>query len=512
MVLDATGRAATGACPACGTPSTRIHDRYQRHPLDLPWRGVTVRLLLTARRFCCDQAECDQATFAADFAPLVPRYARRTAEITALLLEFALTSGGEAGARLAQAVGVPTSPDTLLRVVRQTPPPDPTPVRILGIDDLALRRGQTYATIFIDLETHRPVDLLPGRTAAVVADWLRTHPGVEVVSRDRAEAYAEGARSGAPEAIQVADRFHLVHNASAALIEVLQRYRRRLDLPAPDFPAPDHQPPVASAVSDQGYPLSPAKQRQADARSRRVARWERVRTLHAAGVSGRRIAEEVGVNRKTVQRLIAAGDPPHNQRERPRPGGLTSPTLQPFVEYLQDRWQQGCTNASRLFREIQAQGYGGSQTLLIQAVQAWRPPRPTHPVRRTLRRVGVRGLCLRLPESLSPEEQVVLQQFLTDEPEVGTGYELLQRFRAVVHDRNLGRLETWLSDAQASNLASFAGLAHGIIADRAAVEAALTTPWSNGMVEGHVHRVKLLKRQGYGRANLDLLRCRVLAS
>lgn len=509
VVLDAAGGQAAAVCPGCATPSVQVHDRYQRRPLDLPWRGLTVRLVLTVRRFCCENADCAKRTFAEDFAPVVPRLARRTAEAAALLLRIALAAGGEAGARLARAVGVPTSPDTLLRLIRQLPRPDTAGLRILGIDDLALRRGQTYATIFVDLETHRPIDLLPGRTANVVDAWLRAHPGVQVVSRDRAEAYPEGIRTGAPDAVQVADRFHLMRNASAALTDLLQRRRRRIDarrIVTETSPT--------SAASETGGPtkvLSPSRQRQVDARRRRIARWQQVCVLAAVGKSRSDIARAVGVSTRTVQRLLAAGEPPHLD-ELPREWEpIRSPLVAPYVAHLQTRWQQGCTNASRLYREIVGQGYTGSRTLLNTLLKPWRAPRPSRAERRWSQRLNIRWLCLRPVNQLTAEEHQALQHLLAEDEEVATGYRLYHEFSRVIRERDRASMTAWLTTAQESGLTPFVTLANGIGFDHAAVFAALEQSWSNGPVEGQIHRVKLLKRQGYGRASLDLLRCRILA-
>jgi transposase len=504
VTLEAEATTTSAACPACGVRSQQIHDRYDRHPGDLPWRGCRVRLVLRVRRFRCANAACQRATFAEDFSPGLPRRSQRTTDADTFLLRLAWMMGGEAGARLAHTAGIAVSPDTLLRLLRRAEHDEVETPRVLGVDDLALRRGQTYATILVNLETSEPIDLLQGREAEPLANWLREHPGVEVIVRDRAEAYAEGAGAGAPDAVQVADRFHLVKNASAAMDALLQGRRRQI---AVDVPEP---PPAAPAAE----PLSPTKQRMAECRAARIARWEEVQRRHREGEGLRHIAREMGISRVTVRRLIDTPIPPRNRIVHPRPGGLSSPSLQPYVSYLQDRWQQGCHNITQLFREITEQGYPGSRSLLYTALHAWREPRPppTERHQRKRRRLSVRWLCLRPPDQLKSDESLALQQLLEEDARLATGYELLQRFRALITERDVVALDVWLHDAHESNLAPFVGMANGIMHDRAAVEAALTMRWSTSMVEGHIHRVKLIKRQGYGRSSLTLLRRRILAA
>jgi transposase len=500
VVLRSVGASVGARCPDCGVFSTVVHDRYRRRPADLPWRGWAVRLAVSVRRFRCLNRACARATFAEDLAAALPRRAQRTAAADAYLLRLAQASGGEAGARLAAAAGLPVSPDTLLRLLRRAgAEPAPTP-RVLGVDDLSLRRRRRYATLLVDLDTHEPVDLLEGREAETLADWLRRHPGVATIVRDRAEAYADGARLGAPDAEQVADRFHLLQNASAALDELLRARRRRVEVAA--APAePDARAP----------PVSRRRRQEAERRAVRVGRWEEVRRRHAAGESLRGIALQMGLNRRTVTRLAGTAMPPRNQICQPRPGGLRSPSLQPYVAHLQDRWQAGCDNISQLFREIVAQGYTSSRSLLYQALQPWRPPRSPAGARGRTRRLSVRWLCLRAPDHLDANERAALDRLLAEDADLKRGHELLQRFRAALARRDVTQLDDWLADAAASALPPFVGLAKGLRADSAAVVNAFTTSWSNGPVEGHTHRLKLIKRQGYGRAKLDLLRCRVLA-
>ena len=335
--------------------------------------------------------------------------------------------------------------------------------------------------------------------------------------RDRAGAYAEGGRQGAPDAIQVADRYHLSANASAALDELMRSRKRHIEYVTVAEPTDPQDGPTPTAPVP---PPSQTQQHLAVRRARRSARWDEVRARRAAGYPIARIAREMRMHRRTVRRYLATPTPPRNRpAERPKPAGLTSPTLQPFVEYLQGRWQAGCTNVAQLRREIAAQGYRGSYSLLMQALQPWRGPRPPPEPGRgrrrgwpRIKRVNVRWLCLRPPDQLEPYEHEALQKVLEEDDYLHAGYELLQRFRHLVARRSVRELDDWLADAIESGLRPFVSLAHGIQDDRAAVMNGLTLPWSTGPVEGTVTRAKLLKRQGYGRASTRLLRRRLISA
>jgi transposase len=478
-----------------------------------------VRLRVRSRRWFCDSPICSRKIFAERFDGALARYARRTNDTTELLTTFALQAGGEGGARLAHKAGVPISPDTLLRILYSlTDDGHERGPRVLGVDDVALRRKKRrYGTLLMDLETHRPIDLLDDRTADVFANWLRHHPGVEIIVRDRAGAYAEGGKQGAPDAIQVADRFHLSANAGAAMDEVLRSRRRHLEYVVVAEPQHIHDGPMPTAPVP---PPSQTLQGLALRRSRRSARWDEVRSRRAAGYSIQRIAREMGMHRRTVRRYLATPEVPRNRPpERPQPRGLSSPTLQPFAAYLQGRWQAGCMNVAQLKRELEAQGYRGSYSLMMQALSPWRDPRPPPDPnsrrrrgRPRVKRVNVRWLCLRPPDQLEPHECGALQDILNEDERLAAGYELLQRFRRLINRRSVRDLIRWLVDAEESGLRPFVSLAHGIHADYAAVVNGLKLPWSTGPVEGTVTRVKLLKREGYGRASTHLLRRRVISA
>ncbi|GAC1482526.1 MAG: ISL3 family transposase [Acetobacteraceae bacterium] len=537
LFLDAAGEGEDSPCPGCGCSSRRVQARYRRFPLDLPWRGFVVRLAVMVRRFRCDNEACARRTFAETFGAILGRRRRFTTAVRAILGDVAAALGGRAGARLAERQGAPASRDTLLRILRSAPAQEASTPRVLGVDDLALRRGHRYATLLMDMETHEPIDLLTGRAAAVFADWLKEHPGVEVIVRDRGGAYAEGARQGAPGAKQVADRFHLAQNVSDALDEVIKRRRWAAPTDEEDAsgadaaadpatsedaivgmeatPAGGEEPDrAADDPAPSGTPQSAKKRRQAERRAARVVRWRRVHELHAQGASLSAIARDLALDRTTVKRLLDAPEPPHNVIVHPRPGGISSPKLAPYTAYLQRRWREGCTNGCELFRGLVGEGYTGSRTLLLEVIRSWRPPKLPRPLRQRASRRRVdprkrRWLLLRPPDQLNAEEQTALRQVLDADPELANAHTLVQRFRALLRARDLDGFRTWLTHAQASGLASFVGVANGMVKDRDAVEAAFTEVWSNGAVEGTVHKVKLLKRQAYGRANLDLLRCRL---
>ena len=403
---------------------------------------------------------------------------------------------------------MPISGDTLLRLIRSAPLASPPEPRVIGIDDWAWRRGKRYGTILCDLERRRPIDLLPDRQAETVAAWLKAHPSVEIVARDRAGAYAEGVRTGAPGALQVADRWHLLRNLGDTMAGVLDCHHR--DLRAAAKAAAAITVAVSPTPTPQTRSPTRSQQRRLDKRVARQARFDEVITLRARGWPLKRIAGTVGLDRKTVRIWLRSGQlPPWNQ---PRRGS----TADAHGEYLRRRWSEGCHNAVQLWREIRSQGFRGRPKTVQRWVARLRDTDPTsiaaarsEPAWKRPSGRRAAWLVVADPDEIDATERRFVEALIAGNPVLGRVIGLARKFRTMVRHKLADELETWLAAARETALAGFAD---GLKRDLAAVRAALSLPWSTGPVEGQISRLKTIKRQMYGRAGFDLLRHRILTA
>lgn len=516
----------SASCPRCGEISTRIHSSYTRSPHDVPLAERLVRIIIQVRRFRCPNPLCGTSTFAERLPQLLAPYAQRTLRLQRALVQLGLALGGAAGARTANHLYLPTSRNTVLRLVQRLPPPTVTTPRVLGVDDFAFRKGKRYGTILLDLERRCPIDLLPERSASSLETWLKAHPGVQVIARDRGPEYIRGTTAGAPQAIQVADRFHLLVNLREALERVIDRERTHLRVHlsmsprVPEDDAPHDAVPVRSRRRT-GLEAGMRGER----REHRMTRYETVQQLHQQGKTKSQIARELGLSRWLVRRFVEAEQFPERAPKRPQRSILT-----PFESILRKHWQQGEQTIPVLFGLLQSAGYTGSIHTVRRWVQQRRhePAAHTKPAHRATYTVApqeraARGaaqqlvpatrqlvwLLLNPAEDLSHEDNHLLGVLL-QEPSIAAAYALAQRFLGIVRHHKLADFDRWRKDCANSGVADMATFAQGLQQDGAAVRAALTLPWSTGQVEGHITRLKLVKRQMYGRAGFPLLRQRIL--
>jgi transposase len=490
--LEPWGREAR--CPICGTLSRRIHSRYLRHPWDLPWSCWPVQLYVITRRFFCDCPSCTRRIFSEPFPDLLEPYARQTNRLQNTLLEVSHIGSAEGASRMALAMNVVTSGDSLLRRQRKEQVEIPEP-KIIGVDEFAFRRGGIYGTLIVDLERHRPIAVLDSDQADPFSEWLLAHPGIEIITRDRDEAYATAGRSAAPGARQVADRFHLVINVGEALKKLLQSRKWQIPV-ATTNPSPDT--PAIKVAPLAPIPIPPSI-------IRNQAHWQAVHQRNREGYSMRAIARELRMSRNTVKSYLdmeSASALEYRRALQPTKSG-------PYLTYLHKRWEEGVHDGRVLYREIVKLGYPGKLTQLYNILRPWRKAHrlqfPAHEPLPPLSR-----WVLRPRVQLPPEEEEPLEMILQVNPPLATGYDLKERFLKMIHQRDVGGLDAWLQEAANSGINQFRSLAASIKRDYEAVKNALILPWSNAQCEGQICRVKLIKRTGYGRAKMDLLRKRIL--
>jgi len=521
VILSASVRGTQARCPWCGQLSSRVHGRYQRLLADGAAGGRPLLIALSVRRFRCAVPGCRAVTFAEQSEGLCGRYLRRTLPLREVLARLGLELAGRAGARLAAVLGIPVHSSTVLRLVMALPdPPAAAAPAVTGVDDFALRKGQVYGTVVADAESGQVIDLLPDREAATLEAWLKARPGAEVICRDRAGAYADGAARGAPAAIQVADRWHLWHNLGEYVEKAVTAHRGCLTGTAGgEDPPPGPQPPDAGAVP----PPEPDGLRDVCGRERALVprtreRHAAVHDLLQAGRSQRETAEILGLDRKTVNRFASQASPA---------GLLVKATgrqskLDPFKPWINHRWNEGLTSAAALHAEMTAtQGWTGSVQAIERYVRQFRTadgrtragkaprPAPAAPPPPKTRQV-TRWLLTR-PDRLSTSDRAGLAAVTASCSHLDGLARHIRGFAEMMTRRQgLLALEDWLTRVEADDQPELRSFANGIRRDQQAVTAGLSLPYNSAAMEGNVNKIKMIKRQMYGRAGFPLLRKRAI--
>lgn len=489
-----------GTCSGCGSTSTRLHSRYYRTLSDLPMSGRRVRLLVQVRRFFCPNRACRLKTFAERFPELARPHAQRTLRLQHALEQLGLALGGAAGARQGQQFGLQISPDSLLRLIRQQAVPARPRATHIGLDDWAYKRSLRYGTLICDLDTGEVLDLLPDRSVQTVFTWLQAHPEVELISRDRWSEYATAAQKAAPQATQVADRWHLLSNLVESLTALLARCRPEI-----------RRTSAALGTKPTPKPSGTNQLMAASLQAQRHDQFAQVHALSQQGLTPVQIAARVGLGERTVYRWLARQQVPDwHHRFR------SASVLDPYKAYVLKRWQEGCRKGVQLLHELQAQGYRGSTRAIYRylafldaSLEVTAQATPTQEPFSAKRAVW---LLIRRTGDLDAADQEQLAFLRHASDQVERAYQLAQSFTHMLRDRQGQLLEDWLQEAASSDLPELRQFAAGIRRDQAAVQAGLTLSYSNGLVEGHINRLKLIKRSMYGRAKFDLLRQRVLCS
>lgn len=504
LTVKVLSERASARCPLCGEESAEAHSHYQRRLKDMPSIGQTVQIHLTVHKFFCRNPACQRKIFTERLPAFVEPWAQMTLRLKQAIQAIGLSTSGSLGTRLAARLGIATSWMTILRRIMQLPTEASVTVTALGIDDFSFKRGRKFGTILVNLSTHQVIDLLPERAVESAAAWMRSHPEIEYVSRDRGNNYAQAAHEGAPQATSVADRFHLYKNVVEAIEPAVARcYKEiRKDLPKPiepKLPSIKEWRPARDPAHEHHYQSRLAEKQE---------RFDSMMALQKLGIPQDEIARRLGVTKRTVQNWTKQGSYPGSKRRRKRRS-----LFDPYAAFVLNRWKEGCKKGSVLYREIKEKGYGGTERQIYRFLKTLKQEPVELPTLPVLSRISVKEalwLIARPFDNLETDERADLEELRETSQELATLHSLVQSFGQIVRKREGHRLEDWKKQVTKSGIAEVQRFAKGIERDKEAVLAGLTLTYSNGMTEGFVNKLKLIKRMGYGRASFPLLRQRVL--
>lgn len=490
-------------CPSCRDRACKLHSYYYRTIKDLPAFDNKIVLRLRSRKFYCDNKACQTRVFTERYKDHFSSYKRISNRLEQKLLKIALLMGGNAGAKMCNTLHITASSSTLIRQIHRKKLPEIKASEAVGVDDWAFRKGVSYGTAIVDLKKRRIIDLLPNREMTTVQDWLQKRTNIKVVTRDRYSQYVKGVTNGLPHAIQVADRWHLIKNLGDALQKILTRCRQELRRRNKNVCIKAGNilvKPVREIVI-------PAQLLHAGSNCQRTELLLHIKQLHQQGMPKRQIARTLNMSRVTVRKYLGLQEAPRKNE------GKTN--IYRFLEYIQTSMREDPEiEIMQLWKEVAGKGYNGSRSTFYHHLKEY-----VKPVERVkLPRLNdvswlpskVSLLLYKKEKLLSQEERALIKKLKSKSSEINESAILVAAFREIVERKEGNKLRKWITKVQQSGISELKGFAKGLLNDYKAVRNALGLHWSNGQVEGQINKLKMIKRQMYGRASFELLRKRIL--
>ena len=520
--IYASIKAKRSKCTKCEKYSNKVHDHYTRTISDLPVFQNKTTIILKTRKFKCQNPQCNRKVFS-EQTPYILRYSRRTKRVSKILDSLSIELTGKLGSILSKQLLISVSSPTITRIAhRQRLPPIIQP-KVLGVDDFAYRKGISYGTILIDMETSKPIDILPSREGKELKKWLSKYPDVKIVTRDRASSYASAINEVCPDAEQVADRFHLLMNLSDALKEYFKsvnpKIKKLIKDKSDELLNMSDVENVGSEKEKRSEPLSKVQEIVEIKVDQRQDTFNKIKELQTKGISKRKIARDLGISRNTVHSYFSLESLPPRISSK-------STNIELFAHHIVARLNDQGYIMKDIIDEIYELGYNGSRTqayhninIIMEKfeirtpdfaqIQSSRIPYIKPLSSRTLAKYI--GSCSTVIKN--PDERKYLQTLLDNISELQVIRKLVQIFKTMLK-RGCGNINRWIEFIKRSKykMPGLISFANGLLRDIKAVKNGINMPWSNGAVEGHVNRIKSIKRQMYGRASFDLLRKKVILS
>ena len=514
-----------GSCPICNNVSSELHSYKERFIQHTPFLGKPLDLKFILRKWRCVNSCCNRKTFTESLSFFVDIKQRASKDLIKMQTDIALISGGKAGKRIMEVIGVRTSNDTLIRRIMKIPSPKINQFTHIGIDDWAFRKGHRYGTVIIDLMTNKPIDLLPDRTVATVSKWLKQHPEIEVISRDRSSAYAKAARESSPRAIQIADRWHLLKNIKETIDKVLFHYKKEIEnLITNNLTALQKNSNSINEIDvvDWSYSnsletsyeekkaeeIQEIKSRNEPKYNERYERWLEVKKLYDNGLSIREIARKTGIHRVTIRKYIKAEEFIYYSSRTQK-----SYLMENWIDYLSVKIKDGIKNATLIWKEMCGLGFKGSVTTVRSFVAKMKKKLIQKINKQAIKRPSIKTVSIWLMTANNEDNfaYTLIRKLCQAHVELKVVRELVLKFKKMLELKDNSNFVQWLSCMENSEFSEIQSLAKSMGQDFDAINAAIKEKWSNGVVEGHVNRIKMLKRQMYGRANIDLIKKRVMS-